>query len=114
MEPDDHPSRLEFVLWFLQQTNEDIQFPDIVLFTDESQFTRQGISNYTTCTNRHDYQRRFAVNIWADIIGVYLLGPSYVASSTQVTNVQNVLGRSPPEIIGGSIFRDQKENMVST
>ena len=43
MGPDDHPSRLECVRWFLHQTNEDIKFPDIVLFTYESQFTREGM-----------------------------------------------------------------------
>ena len=43
MGSDDYPSCLEFLLWFLQQTNEDIQFPDIVLFTDESQFIREGM-----------------------------------------------------------------------
>ena len=42
MGPDDYPSRLVCILWFLQQTNEDIQFPDVVLFTDESQFIREG------------------------------------------------------------------------
>ena len=97
---------------------------NVVPFTDDSQFTQEGmvkLHNLHEWANENPHstlvlghQRHFTVKIWAGILGDYLLGPYMLASSTQMANVQNILGSSPPEIIGGSTSRDQKENVVST
>ena len=81
MGPDDYPHRLEF----LHQANADPRFPEVVLFTDEAHFTRDCMynshnSHVWSDENPHatvmtNHQRRFAVNIWAGIVGDYLLGP---------------------------------------
>ncbi|GBN27983.1 hypothetical protein AVEN_264206-1 [Araneus ventricosus] len=43
--PADYASRVEFARWFLQQLAEQPDFSAHVLFTDESTFTREGISS---------------------------------------------------------------------
>ena len=114
MGPDDYPSHLQFVRWFLQQSNEDIQFPDVVLFTEESQFSREVIQFARTGDANPLVH---LCKVISQYLGYYrgqrLAWALHVASSTQTANVQNVLGSSPTEIIGGSTSKDQKENVVS-
>ncbi|GBN37175.1 hypothetical protein AVEN_212413-1 [Araneus ventricosus] len=43
--PADYAPRVEFARWFLQQLAAQPDFSTHVLFTDESTFTREGISN---------------------------------------------------------------------
>ncbi|GBO26043.1 hypothetical protein AVEN_192585-1 [Araneus ventricosus] len=43
--PADYAPRVEFARWFLQQLAAQPEFSAHVLFTDESTFTREGISN---------------------------------------------------------------------
>ena len=67
----------------LQQTNEDIQFPDCAVYRWVSIYLgRYGQVNLhewadeNPCSTLvHGHQRRFAVNIWAGIVCDYLLGP---------------------------------------
>ncbi|KAJ4427551.1 hypothetical protein ANN_25199 [Periplaneta americana] len=42
----DYPARVRFCQWFLQQCGVNPNFPALVLFTDEAQFTRDGITNF--------------------------------------------------------------------
>ncbi|KAJ4431017.1 hypothetical protein ANN_19610 [Periplaneta americana] len=46
LSPADYPARLRFCQWFLQQCGVNPNFPALVLFTDEAQFTRDGITNF--------------------------------------------------------------------
>lgn len=87
--PGDRIQRLNFCRWFLNQPrigNEN--FASLILFTDESEFTRNGINNFH---NRHLYdienphgtiearhQQRFSLNVWGGIVGNFLLGPVFL------------------------------------
>ncbi|KAJ4432089.1 hypothetical protein ANN_20703 [Periplaneta americana] len=46
LSPADYPARVRFCQWFLQQCGVNPNFPALVLFTDEAQFTRDGITNF--------------------------------------------------------------------
>ncbi|KAJ4426611.1 hypothetical protein ANN_26409 [Periplaneta americana] len=46
LSPADYPTRVRFCQWFLQQCGVNPNFPALVLFTDEAQFTRDGITNF--------------------------------------------------------------------
>ncbi|KAJ4435008.1 hypothetical protein ANN_23581 [Periplaneta americana] len=73
------------VEWFLQQCGVNPNFPALVLFTDEAQFTRDGITNFHNqhvwayenprATVPSHHQVRFSLNMWAGIIGDRLVGP---------------------------------------
>lgn len=81
----DYPRRMECSRWFLNKDIEDPSFLEKILFTDESSFSREGIFNHRTshvwavdnpnATVIRGYQERFAVNVWAGIIGDRLIGP---------------------------------------
>ncbi|KAJ4436202.1 hypothetical protein ANN_18832 [Periplaneta americana] len=69
LSPVDYPARVRFCQWFLQQCGVNPNFPALVLFTDEAQFTRDGITNFH---NQHEnpratvpshHQVRFSLNI---------------------------------------------------
>jgi hypothetical protein len=82
---EDFPRRVQFCQWLLQRCLNQPHFVSQVLFTDEASFTRDGFFN---CRNSHvwadenphatvvaNHQWRFAVNVWAGIIGDYVIGP---------------------------------------
>ena len=71
--------RLDFCTWMLAKDGENEHFLKRILWTDESNFNREGISNlhnlhhYAT-QNPHvklqtKHQHRFSVNVWAAVIG---------------------------------------------
>lgn len=82
--PEDYPIRREFCLWVINQNDADPNFLSRILFSDESQFCRQG------CFNNHNlhvwaeenpralfprgFQHRFSVNLWAGLLGDRLVG----------------------------------------
>ena len=81
----DYPARVTFCEWYLQKCALNNEFPNLVLFTDEAQFTRDGIFNFH---NQHNWmednphaivqsrhQHQFSINVWAGIIGNELIGP---------------------------------------
>jgi hypothetical protein len=73
------------IYWFVHQSTEKSSFPAVVLFTDDSCFTREGIFS------SHDdhvwaeasphvasvdwYQQRFVFSVWAAIVNDLLIGP---------------------------------------
>lgn len=77
--------RWEFCSWLLESDIQDRAFLDRILWTDESQFTRDGIKNFHNLhtwseSNPHQpkvtsFQNKFSVNVWAGIIGTKLIGP---------------------------------------
>lgn len=83
--PADFQRRREFSQWYINQTSDDGAFSSLVLFTDETTFTRTGMFNthnmhywdeenpHITCERAH--QQRFSVNVWCGILGDNLLGP---------------------------------------
>ncbi|KAJ4446527.1 hypothetical protein ANN_13223 [Periplaneta americana] len=85
LSPADYPARVRFCQWFLQQCGVNPNFPALVLFTDEAQFARDGITNFHNqhvwayqnprATVPSHHQVRFSLNMWAGIIGDRLVGP---------------------------------------
>ncbi|KAJ4433205.1 hypothetical protein ANN_15462 [Periplaneta americana] len=85
LSPTDYPARVRFCQWFLQQCGVNPNFPTLVLFTDEAQYTRDGITNFHNqhvwayenprATVPSHHQVRFSLNMWAGIIGDRLVGP---------------------------------------
>ena len=82
---DDFPARVQFSQWYLQQCGD---YPDSerkLLWADEACFTREGCFNSRNShiwdnENPHaifvkSYQHKFSVNIWAGIVGDFILGP---------------------------------------
>lgn len=83
--PPDCPDRLQYSRWFLQQCAINPLFNASILFTDEATFTQDGVFNYHNehfwaNENPHviresNFQHRFAINVWAGIVGDHLIGP---------------------------------------
>lgn len=81
----DSQRRLQFCNWILQHHREDENFINNILWTDESQFSRSGATNFHNLhhwsqTNPHlaremSHQRRFSVSLWIGVIGNELVGP---------------------------------------
>ena len=82
--PGDYAPRVTFCRWLLQQADNPT-FLTKILFTDEATFARNGITNYHNDhlwaeENPHGriitrHQQQFKINVWAGIIGDYLIGP---------------------------------------
>lgn len=87
LQPEDHPRRVEFCQWFLQQLNRNEDFTKIILATDESTFTRNGIFNFHNnhvwavenqhAVRRSNFQHRFSLNVWAGVVNGMLIGPYF-------------------------------------
>lgn len=83
--PNDYQPRIQFSNWYLDQLRHARNFSSKILFTDEAQFTREGIFNSHNMhcwaevnphvTRERGYQHRFSVNVWAGILGNRLIGP---------------------------------------
>ncbi|KAJ4442110.1 hypothetical protein ANN_11976 [Periplaneta americana] len=75
LSPADYSARVRFCQWFLQQCGVNPNFPALVLFTDEAQFTRDGITNFHNqhvwaienprATVPSHHQVRFSLNMWS-------------------------------------------------
>jgi len=85
--PRDFPLRINFCQWFLQKIAENPLFDAEILFTDEANFSRNAIRNFHNNhfwseENPHaimetHHQEQFSVNVWAGIVGNYLIGPFF-------------------------------------
>jgi hypothetical protein len=86
--PTDMPRRRAFCDWFLNQTDNDPQFSQNILWTDEATFTRQGILNQRNshvwshenprAIHEHHFQHGFQCNVWLGIMGNILIGPHFL------------------------------------
>lgn len=108
--PGDRYLRLDFCHWFLDQPRHGFEnFGYGVLFTDESQFTRNGINNFH---NRHlwdienphgivesGHQQRFSLNVWGGMIGNFLLGPVFLPPRLDGRNYHHFLVHTLPELL---------------
>lgn len=81
LEPGDYANRLVFCQW-IRRHQRDIHR---TLWTDEAQFTRDGVNNSRNChlwslenpnaIRQSHSQHRFSINVWAGIINRKLIGP---------------------------------------
>lgn len=105
----DFHQRTEFCNWYMQRCNQDNQFPQSVLFTDESCFSREGLfnshnSHVWSDVNPHalfvkSHQQRFSLNVWAGMIGSYLLGPYFMPPRLNGEVYMHFLDQSLPELL---------------
>lgn len=101
--PQDFPRRLEFSRWILRKCTTHPNFLSRILFTDEAQFTRDGVVNFHNVhvwaeENPHEirqsrHQEQFSINVWAGIVGDEIIGPFYL-----------------PRILNGDIYLDFLQN----
>jgi Transposase. len=107
--PEDLPRRLEFCRIILNHHQHNVEFISSILFTDEATFTRDGLLNlhnahawsdenpHATIDSHH--QHRFSVNVWAGIIGDYLLGPFFLPQRLDAVEYLNFLENHLPELM---------------
>lgn len=93
LEEGDPARRLDFCSFMLHADLEDNNFLTKILWTDESKFDRDGITNFHNIhywAPRHEnphvvregaHQRRFSVNVWMGIIHTYLIGPIFLPNN---------------------------------
>lgn len=101
--PQDFPRRLQFSRWILDKCERNRNFLSRILFTDEAQFSRDGVVNFHNVhvwavENPHDirqyrHQVQFSLNVWAGIVGDEIIGPYFF-----------------PRILNGDTYLDFLEN----
>ncbi|KAJ4435156.1 hypothetical protein ANN_23732 [Periplaneta americana] len=109
LSPADYPARVRFCQWFLQQCGVNPNFPALVLFTDEAQCTRDGITNFHNqhvwayenprATVPSHHQVRFSLNMWAGIIGDRLVGPHVLVNRLTGQAYTNFLENTIPHVL---------------
>lgn len=106
LSPTDFEPRMELCNWLLDQE------PNLlrkVLWTDEACFTRDGFfnmhnSHYWSVENPHvvrerGYQHRFAVNVWAGILGEHQIGPLILPHRLNGDSFLNLLRNDLPNLM---------------
>ncbi|KAJ4434732.1 hypothetical protein ANN_23300 [Periplaneta americana] len=92
-----------------RQSGVNPNFPALVLFTDEAQFTRDGITNFhnqhvwayenPSATVPSHHQVRFSLNMWAGIIGDRLVGPHVLVNRPTGQAYTNFLENTIPHVL---------------
>lgn len=115
----DHIQRTNFCNWFLnQQPYEPVNFAWHVLYTDEAQFTRDGINNFHNqhlwdMQNPHGiiegrHQRTFSCNVWGGIVGDQLLGPVFFPPRLNGAAYQDFLTNQLEDLFENVQLRDRR------
>lgn len=110
--PGDDVHRRVFCEWMLEMNNQNILFPNLIFWSDESTFTRNGIYNSHNehvwslenphATRTRSFQHRFSINLWCGIFNGSLFmevlpqrlnGSSYL--SLLENRVENILDDIP-------------------
>lgn len=107
--PPDCPKRMDFCNWLIGSCGNDPSFLEKILWTDESQFTKNGVFNYH---NEHQWSRnnphairvessqhRFSVNVWAGILGNRIVGPHFFEGTLNANLYFNFLRNDLPELL---------------
>ena len=106
----DRERRVDFCRWFLNQHGvHGGNFAWNILFTDEANFTRDGINNFHnqhlwSPENPHaivegQHQRRFSCNVWGGIFGDFLLGPVFLPNRLDGPAYHDFLINTLPEVL---------------
>lgn len=107
--PRDFPSRVTFCQWYLENIAQNPQFESNILFTDESNFSRNAIQNFHNnhlwadenphaVTETH-FQNQFSVNVWAGIIGDHFIGPFFLQGRLDGQSYLNFLQEQLPLLL---------------
>lgn len=107
----DRERRLFFCHWFLEQPRRVLytNFAWSVLFTDEAEFTRNGINNFHNqhlwaLENPHGiiesrHQQRFSLNVWGGIVANCLIGPVFLPPRLNGENYHWFLAHTLPPLL---------------
>lgn len=104
LEPGDPPRRLAFCHWLRAILQQQPNFLNNVIFTDEAGFTRDGIFNSQNthiwsdenphAVRERRFQRQFSINVWAGVLGNQLIGPhilpNRLTGATYLDFLQNI------------------------
>ena len=100
---------LEFCRFIQQKRADDINFHNKILFTDEACFTRGGMTNLHNehvyadenphALKQRHYQSEFRINVWAGIIGTYLIGPVILPMRLNGRKYLQMLQNVLPELL---------------
>lgn len=109
IQPTDYEQRVDFCRWFLRQTENQPEFPGLVLFTDEATFSQEGVFNTHNLhlwaqenprkTRPHSFQTKFTVNVWAGILGDHLIGPYLLPDRLTGQYYYNFLREILPDLL---------------
>lgn len=105
LHPGDNIIRSEFCRWVAANR----RLVKLILFTDEAQFTRNGINNSKNThiwaeENPHaivetKFQRRFSVNVWCGLINDKLVGPYILDGALNGVTYLQFLQDTLPELL---------------
>lgn len=107
--PHDYNKRRHFSQWLIRKCTRDPNFLSRMLVTDESCFTRNGITNYrnthtwddenphTTATTH--YQHTFSLNVWCGLLGDNLVGPFFLPPRLSGVSYLQFLQDNLPELL---------------
>lgn len=124
LEEQDPQRRIQFCRYLLNGDIEDAWFLKSILWTDESKFSREGITNFHNLhewadrdINPHwkkqvSFQRKFSVNVWAGVIGRTLIGPHILPDNLNGNNYLDFLQNDLPRLVeesGAQIFETDRE-----
>lgn len=86
--PQDMGCRRVFCDWMLSQADNDDQFTQKVMWTDEATFTRRGILNQRNnhiwsyenprAVREHSFQHEFQCNVWLGVLDNTIVGPYFL------------------------------------
>lgn len=107
--PPDYELRLSFLQTIRERRVVDNGFHTKILFTDESCFTRRGMTNLHNdhvyadenphaIKSRH-YQREFKINVWVGIIGEFIVGPLRLPDRLNGDSYLRFLQQNLPELL---------------
>ncbi|KAK3882488.1 hypothetical protein Pcinc_013131 [Petrolisthes cinctipes] len=115
----DYQQRVDFCRWLLTQERENNGFVAEVLFSDEANFTRNGMVNqhnthtwaaenpHATTTRGH--QERFSINVWAGILGDHLIGPFMLPQRLTANVYTRFLQDDLPILLEDVPFRTRRQ-----
>lgn len=107
--PADLQLRVDFCRNLMLRDLQDADFLQSIIWTDEAQFTRDGVTNFHNLhewntENPHNkkptaFQIRFSVNVWAGIRGNVLIGPKILPPRLNSENYLAFLNEIVPEML---------------
>ena len=111
LQEEDPARRIQFCRFLLNMDIEDPLFLRSILWTDESNFSREGITNFHNLhewaakdANPHwkkqkSFQNRFSVNVWAGVIGRTIIGPHFLPENLNGANYLDFLQNDIPDLL---------------
>ncbi|XP_050311553.1 uncharacterized protein LOC126747097 [Anthonomus grandis grandis] len=108
---EDPARRIQFCRFLLNIDIEDPLFLRSILWTDESNFSREGITNFHNLhewaakdANSHwkkqkSFQNRFSVDMWAEVIVRTIIGPHFLPENLNGANYLDFLQNDIPVLL---------------